>query len=49
MHIRDEVNFKRGGYFWGNLEALELWCNWEDLPTLKRVLCRKWMPSNRVS
>ena len=33
----------------GNLEALELWSNWEDLATSNGVLYRKWKPSNRVS
>ena len=33
---------------WGNLEALELWSNWEDLATSNGVLYRKWKPSNRV-
>ena len=33
---------------WGNLEALELWSKWEDLATSNGVLCRKWIPSNRV-
>ena len=32
----------------GNLEALELWSNWEDLATSNGVLYRKWKPSNRV-
>ena len=26
---------------WGNLEALELWSNWEDLATSNGVLCRE--------
>ena len=34
---------------WGNLEALELWSNWEDLATSNGVLYRKWKPSNRVN
>ena len=34
---------------WGNLEALELWSNWEDLATSNGVLYRKWKPSNRVT
>ena len=36
---------------WGNLEALELWSNWEDedLATSNRVLYRKWKPSNQVN
>ena len=34
---------------WGNLEALELWSNWEDLATSNEVLYRKWTPSNRVN
>ena len=31
---------------WGNLEALELWNNWEDLATSNGVLYTKWKPSN---
>ena len=34
---------------WGNLEALELRSNWEDLATSNGVLYRKWKPSNRVN
>ena len=34
---------------WGNLEALEVWSNWEDLATSNGVLYRKWKPSNRVN
>ena len=34
---------------WRNLEALELWSNWEDLATSNGVLYRKWKPSNRVT
>ena len=34
---------------WGNLEALELWSNWEDLATSNGVLYRKWKPSNRAN
>ena len=34
---------------WGNLEALELWSNWEDLATSGGLLFRKWKPSNRVN
>ena len=34
---------------WGNLEALELWSNWEDLATSNGVLYRKRKPSNRVN
>ena len=33
---------------WGNLEALALWSNWEDLATSNGVLYRKWKPSDRV-
>ena len=32
-----------------NLEALELWSNWEDLATSNGVLHIKWKPSNRVN
>ena len=32
---------------WGNLEASELWSNWEDLATSNGVFYRKWKPSNR--
>ena len=34
---------------WGNLEALEIWSNWEDLATSNGVLYRKWKPSNRAN
>ena len=34
---------------WGNLEALELWSNWEDFATSNGVLYRKWKPSNRAN
>ena len=34
---------------WGNVEALELWSNWENLATSSGVLYRKWKPSNRVN
>ena len=34
---------------WGNLEALELWSNWEDLATSNGVLYRRRKPSNRVN
>ena len=34
---------------WGNLEALELWSNWEDLATSNGFLYRKRKPSNRVN
>ena len=34
---------------WGNLEALELWSNWEDLATSNGVLYRKWKPKYRVN
>ena len=34
---------------WGNLEALELWSNWEDLATSNGVLYRKWKSSNQVN
>ena len=34
---------------WGNLEALELWSNSEDLSTFTGVWYRKWKPSNRVN
>ena len=34
---------------WGNLEALELWSNWEDLAKSSGVLYSKWKPSNRVN
>ena len=33
---------------WGNLEALELWSNWEVV-TSNGVLYRKWKLSNRVN
>ena len=34
---------------WGNLKALELWSNSEDLATSNGVLYKKWKPSNRVN
>ena len=34
---------------WGNLEALELWSNWEDLATSNGLLYRKWNPSTRAN
>ena len=34
---------------WGNLEALYLWSNWEDLATSNGSLYRKCKPSNRVN
>ena len=40
---------KEGAQSWGNLEALELWSNWEDLAISYGVLYRKWKPSNRVN
>ena len=40
---------KEDALSWGNLEALELWSNWEDLATSNGVLYRKWKPSNRVN
>ena len=33
----------------GNLEALELWSNSEDLATANGVSYRNWKPSNRVN
>ena len=33
---------------WGNLEASNLWSNWEDLATTNGVLYRKRKPSDRV-
>ena len=41
--------FNEEALSWGNLEALELWSNWEDLATSNGVLYRKWKPSNRVN
>ena len=38
---------KEGALSWGNLKALELWSNSEDLATSNGVLYRKWKPSNR--
>ena len=32
---------KEEALFWGNLDALELWSNWEDLATSNGVLYRK--------
>ena len=40
---------KEDALSWGNLEALEVWSNWEDLATSNGVLYRKWKPSNRVN
>ena len=40
---------KEEALLWGNLEALELWSNWEDLATSNGVLYRKWKPSKRVN
>ena len=40
---------KEDALSWGNLKALELWSNWEDLETSNGVLYRKWKPSNRVN
>ena len=34
---------------WRNLEALELWSNWEDLVSSNGVLYRKWKSINRVN
>ena len=41
--------FKEEAKSWGNLEALELWSNWEDLATSNVVLYRKRKPSNRLN
>ena len=47
--FRENPISKEEAQSWGNLEALELWSNWEDLATSNGVLHRKWKPSNRVN
>ena len=42
-------NSEEEALFRGNLEALELWKNWEDLATSNGILFRKRKPSNRVN